>query len=170
MTEFILKHISVLHRAMLNLFVIVDRHFTLIISIALMTTAAVCSPEPQRQTDVRRKIRDSWVDWDDHIQAWQRLSAEGQNIIAAIANTKLTAVYVNIEVWTIFCFNIHATYVPLYFCAVGRNSCSFYLASSRWLARYCVWWHVFLLAILRKMVTVEIFRIDGNFCLPLDGV
>jgi len=59
--------------------------------------AAACSPEPQRQTDVRRKIRDSWVDWNDHIQAWQRLSAEGQNVIAAIANIKLMAVYVNIQ-------------------------------------------------------------------------
>jgi len=59
-------------------------------------TAAACSPEPQRQTDVRRKIKDSWVDWDDHIEAWQRLNVEGQNIIAAIANTKLTAVYVKI--------------------------------------------------------------------------
>lgn len=54
--------------------------------------SAACSPEPQRQTDVRRKIRDSWVDWNDHIQAWQRLSAEGQNVIAAVANIKLMAV------------------------------------------------------------------------------
>jgi len=56
--------------------------------------SAACSPEPQRQTDVRRKIKDSWVDWHDHIQAWQQLNAEGQNIIAAIANTKLTAMYI----------------------------------------------------------------------------
>lgn len=54
--------------------------------------SATCSPEPQRQTDVRRKIKDSWVDWNDHIQAWQRLSADGQNVIASIANTKLMAV------------------------------------------------------------------------------
>ena len=66
-----------------------------IISLAIITVAAACSPEPQRQTDVRRKIKDSWVDWDDQIQAWQRLSAEGQNLIAAVANTKLTAGYVN---------------------------------------------------------------------------
>jgi len=68
--------------------------------------AAACSPEPQRQTDVRRKIKDSWVDWDDHIQAWQRLNVEGQNIIATIANTKLTAVYVNIYCCTILCFMV----------------------------------------------------------------
>jgi len=59
--------------------------------VVFITAVAVGSPEPQKQTDVRRKVKDSWVDWDDHIRAWQRLSAEGQNIIAVIANTKLTA-------------------------------------------------------------------------------
>ena len=70
-----------------------------------MTVTAGCSPEPQRQTDVRRKIKDSWVDWDNHIQDWQRLTAEGLNIIAAIANVKLSAKYVYIWKSALFCLS-----------------------------------------------------------------
>jgi len=77
------------------------------VKASVTTVTAGCSPEPLRHTDVRRKIKDNWVDWDDHIQAWQRLNAEGQNVIAAIANTRLMAVYVNVMLFClVFCFTL----------------------------------------------------------------
>lgn len=49
----------------------------------------VCSPEPRRSTDLRKKIKDIWVSWDDYVHRWHNLNATGVDIISAISNTKL---------------------------------------------------------------------------------
>jgi len=63
----------------------------LLSSLTIVSVAATCSLEPQRQTDVCRKIRDSWVDWDEYVKAWQTLNSQGLDIISVIANSKLSA-------------------------------------------------------------------------------
>jgi hypothetical protein len=50
-----------------------------------------CSPDPRRSTDLRRRVKDKWVDWDEHIRSWKRLALEGEVIITDIANARLSS-------------------------------------------------------------------------------